>query len=568
MKHYFINIIKCIILVLFSVMCLRVTATSVHDFALHNTKPIQIQIKPVTYYIQPLIGNDANAGTSINKPFKTLDRIEKLQLKPGDKVVLTANVNYEGSLQLIGQNGDKEHPIIITSIDVNNKNRQATINFKGKANGILIQDCSYINITNIKLTANGYGDNSDVTDMRCAVLVNNIDKPIMTNILLNNININDVYYENYGFIRDKSEVKSANGTQKYGWGIRVINKQVNHLIENVEISNCQISNVSHTGIKLIGSKKNIRLTNILNNTVMYTGGPGIQMSEVQYVYVSNNKVDHSGSNNDSRKWGRGSDLWTWGSSDILIEKNQFLNANGPGDSDGCHIDYNCKNIIIQYNISANNAGGFCEILGNNYNSVYRYNISINDGYRVKGKDGAFQEGKILWLSGYQGNSQPRKGPYNTYIYNNTIYVDTLLQPKMAFTNTSSGVLIANNIFYSVNPFQLVLGDQNKADAASNEVIENMHIKSNLFLKVNSLPKEIMLYESASVFGNPMFKKPGGLSIEDYMPLNNALIKNMGMQVSSINNDVTDGRFSLKVEKDILGKPVSNKPSLGAIEPGN
>ncbi|HMP30288.1 MAG TPA: right-handed parallel beta-helix repeat-containing protein, partial [Saprospiraceae bacterium] len=164
-------------------------------------------------------------------------------------------------------------------------------------------------------------------------------------------------------------------------------------------------NVSHTGIKLTGKNKNIINIEINENEVFKTGGPGIQMSDVKYVHVFNNKVNYSGSNDDSRKWGRGSGLWTWSASHVLIEKNHFLNANGPGDSAGAHIDYNCDNIVLQHNFSANNAGGFCEILGNNYNCAYRFNISVNDGHRVKGENGAFQEGKIFWLSGYQGDKK-------------------------------------------------------------------------------------------------------------------------------------------------------------------
>ena len=50
-------------------------------------------------------------------------------------------------------------------------------------------------------------------------------------------------------------------------------------------------------------------------------------------------------------------MWTWGSTLGLIEKNKFQNANGPADSAGCHIDFNCKDIVVQHNLSKNNAGG-------------------------------------------------------------------------------------------------------------------------------------------------------------------------------------------------------------------
>ncbi len=156
--------------------------------------------------------------------------------------------------------------------------------------------------------------------------------------------------------------------------------------------------------------------------VLHSGGPGVQLSGVRGGRFTALEVDGSGSTRDTRNWGRGSGLWTWGSSDIVIEQGRFLNANGPGDSAGVHIDYDCRDVVVQYNLSVHNAGGFCEVLGNNSNCAYRYNVSVNDGYRVKGKAGAFQEGKTFWLSGYIGKG-PRRGPFNTYFYNNTIYVN-------------------------------------------------------------------------------------------------------------------------------------------------
>ena len=536
--------------------------------SISKTTKYQQQFSGITYYIHPMIGDDANSGTSISQPFQSLERIEKIQLHAGDKIILATGQTYYGSLKLIHQNGLPSTPIVITSSDwkKSGNTTQAIIDCKGKANGIVIQDCSHITVSHLSITGNGYSTFNEAADMRCAVLVNSIDQKEMTDINLDHLLIKDVFYENPGFIRNKNEVQTANGTQKYGWGIRIISNQENHVIENVEISNCEVSNVSHTGIKLTGNNKNIQRIKILHNKVLYTGGPGMQMSGVQNVYVADNIIDHSGSNNDSRKWGRGSGLWTWSSSDVLIERNRFLYANGPGDSDGAHIDFNCENIIIQYNLSAFNAGGFCEILGNNYNCTYRYNVSVNDGYRIKGKDGAFQEGKTLWLSGYQGNHQPRKGPVNTYIYNNTIYADASLQPKIAFDNTSKGVVIANNIFCVANPFQLVLGDQYKPDVKSKKPIENMQITNNLFLNPNSLPGEMGIYEHGSLLGDPKFKKGGGLELADYIPLDTVNVKHKGISVHTKEIKGFDSSFSSDIKSDIMGNTIPAQLSIGAIEP--
>ena len=78
-----------------------------------------------------------------------------------------------------------------------------------------------------------------------------------------------------------------------------------------------------------------------------------------------------------------------------------------------HIDFGNKNIFFQYNYSEDSEGGFCEILGKNINSVYRFNVSVNDGFR--------NTNNSIWVSNYAGSGNAIKSDEN-YIYNNTIYV--------------------------------------------------------------------------------------------------------------------------------------------------
>jgi hypothetical protein len=520
------------------------------------------------YYVHPILGSDTNNGFTKEFALKTLTSISKIKLQPGDRILLASDQLYTNRISLIGQMGTKDNAIIITTVNWNASESMvpATIDFKGESHGILIQDCSYIEVSNVKLTANGFFNADANQKMRCGLLVTNNGSSLMEHIVIENLTIYDVFYENPGFKRGKEEVKTANGTQKYGWGIRIMNNNPKGSIHDIEIKNCLIKSVSHTGIKLTGGFKTMSAVKITGNTLEKTGGPGIQMSGVKNVYVSNNIVTHSGSNDDTRKWGRGSGLWTWGSSHVLIEKNKFLYANGPGDSAGAHIDYNCDNVVLQYNISAYNAGGFCEILGNNYNCAYRYNVSINDGHRVKGVDGAFQEGKILWLSGFQGEKKKRKGPVNSYFYNNTVYSDATIVSKIAIDNSSNGILIANNIFYLEGDTKAVLGDQYKPDTLSSALAENIFFENNLFLNTNNWPEEIGITDGSPIIGNPEFVNKGGMEAKDYMPGNLNLIRNKGINISLLPNDTVGLLQSLQMEKDILGNTIYGNPSLGAIEP--
>lgn len=526
----------------------------------------QYQSTAADYYVNPKLGNDDNSGESKETPFKSLARAGLIDLLPGDRILLAAGITHFGSLNLKGIKGSSEKPIYITSYSQNESNpmQHAIIDFQSLPHGILLEDCSSVIVSDISITGDGYNNKSAEADMTCGILILSNQEKLIGDLHLENLKIFDVFHENPGLTRSKKETHSANGTQVYGWGIRIINKTEN-LIDNVVISNCTIQNVSHTGIKLTGTNKNIQHIKILNNSVEKTGGPGIQMSEVKFVYVANNTVSHSGNDDDSRKWGRGSGLWTWGSSNVLIEKNKFLYANGPGDSAGAHIDFNCDNVVLQYNVSAYNSGGFCEILGNNYNCAYRYNLSINDGNRTKGENNAFQEGKIFWLSGYQGDKK-RKGPVNTYFYNNTIYSDGSYTPKIAIDNTTNGLLIANNIFYIKGETQLVSGDQYKPEKKSDKLADNVIFKNNLFLNKNSWPQDLVIKDSNPIFGNPDFRNPGKLDIEAYTPLNSALIFQKGIPIKLLPDDFFGLLGGFIMDVDLADNIITGNPSLGALQP--
>lgn len=512
------------------------------------------------YYVNAKTGNDQNSGKNKRSAWKSLLKVSTANLKAGDQIFLASGQEFRGTIVWTNVSGSKSNPIVISSYNVGNNDVAPIINAKGFLNGIKLTDCSHIKISGITIVADG-GRNIPKKGMRCGIFYTSKDVGNYRNITIENCTIKNVFFENPGFQRGKDEVKSANGTQSYGWGIRFLMKNKSTL-KNVFVQSNKVENVAHTGIKINGSIDNL---NILNNEVLKTGGPGMQFSGITNGLVKGNKVNYSGSNDDTRKWGRGSGMWTWGVDTMLIEHNSFRNANGPADSAGCHIDFNCKNIIVQYNLSENNAGGFAEILGNNWNCAYRYNVSINDGHRVKKKGVAFQEGKIYWLSGFVGKDRKRHGPYNSYFYNNTIYVKSDLVAKIAVAKVASGALLMNNIFYIEGKSKAVLGDQYQPQEAGEATIEHVVFKNNLFLKADNWPETVLIQDVAPIFGNPQFENTGGKEIVDYIPTNVELIKNKGIEIPLIPGDKKGLYIGIKIEKDILGNKIEGAPDMGAIE---
>lgn len=522
------------------------------------------------FYVDAKNGNDKNDGQSEKTAFQSIKRVNELKLKAGDKLLFANGYVYEGSLILRNRKGGTKGYIEVSnySSKQNPSEELPHIDGKGYKNAILIENSSFIRVNNLKLSANGgfFPSSQDKKqNMRCGLLFLATNEGVHKNIELKNLKVTDVFLMKEGHTRGKKEVFTPNGTQGYGWGIRVLSKNNKGKIKNVKIDNCEVKNVAHTGIKVNGKGKNIEKLEITNCLVFESGGPGMQMSGIVEGLVASNIINYSGNNSDSRKWGRGSGLWTWGCDYVLIEHNEFRNANGPADSAGCHIDFNCSNVIVQFNISENNAGGFCEILGNNYNCAYRYNVSINDGHRVKKKGVASQEGKIFWLSGFNGKGRDRKGPFNSYFYNNTIYVKEGQQAKIAVDRASKGALIANNIFYIEGTSKQVLGDQYKPEVEGESLIENIVFKNNLFLKHENWPKEATIQDESPFYGDPEFVNKKGNQLGDFIPKNKSLVKDKGIEIQFIPDDKKGLYIGLQVEKDILGNPIVGKPDIGAIQ---
>ncbi|NGF55729.1 right-handed parallel beta-helix repeat-containing protein [Parapedobacter sp. SGR-10] len=520
------------------------------------------------YYVHPVKGNDSNDGKSMTTAIQTLKKASQIALKPGDRLLLAAGENHKGTLELVGRNGWLKQPIVLESYAWPDQKSQepAHIDGKGQANALLIRNCTHLQIRKLHITANGYTGEKGAKDMRCGILITASDKMHTENILVKDVKVSDVFYENPGYIRDPKEVRSANGTEPYGFGIRLIAGTYPTQINNVRIEDCLVENVEHTGIKLTGENSRANITHVVmsGNKVTKSGGPGMQMSNVKYVHVTSNEVSYSGSTDDGRKWGRGSGLWTWSASNVLIEKNRFLYANGPGDSAGIHIDFHCDNIVVQYNFSAHNAGGFFEVLGNTNNCTYRYNISVNDGARVKGENGAFQEGKIFWLSGYQGKAS-RKPPVNTYFYNNTIYVGKGIESKFAIEKGTEGLLIANNIFCIEGDSKRVNDDQSSWEKPLDKPLERLVFRNNLYLKTGNWPEVIPIQDESPLIGDPDFAGKGGLNIADYIPHNKELVKDKGIEIPFIPGDVFGLVQGLNLDKDMADNTIDGLPDIGAVE---
>ena len=476
---------------------------------------------------------------------------------------------FTGNIHLDGDSGSAALPIVIASYDAG---AAPIIDAAGYVAGVYLEGSSHIEVRDLELVADGgvTVDGSDAT-LRSGVYVKVLWGNPVDGITLNNLNIHDIYPE----LDVASE--GCNPTTYKGYGVHLAgtgNATSNYPVQNVLIEDCTISEIGYTAI----FASRVDVIDLNNNQIIDVGGPGIQPSRCTDLNVIGNLTDGTGSYLDPRMHGRGSGIWPWTCERVLIEGNTFMNAVGREDSCGVHIDFGNKDVVVQYNLSVNNAGGFIEILGNNYNSAYRYNVSINDGWREEGiiDQGTIannSEGRLVFVSGFVGakDGVPNdySGPFDTYIYNNTMYVKAGQTSHFTIHGSALGLLISNNIFYIDGPVANVIrGWKVNGSWTTNygqSMIDSVVWENNVYENADSIPVHLPFGDTSPIIGDPSFVNKGGLLAEDYVTANNSLVVDQSVAINALPGDPLGLLIGLSVTDDFFGNSIINQAEIGAIE---
>jgi autotransporter-associated beta strand protein len=469
-----------------------------------------------TYYIDAVGGSDLNSGTSESFPWATLARASDTNqvYNPGDQILLKRDQTHIGQLRLDAQ-GTLPQPIIIGEYGATNL-PNPIIDGTGEGNAIKLIFPRHIIVQDLEITGAGMSVQAFWAGAPAGTTYENL--------VFRNLNINAT-----------TNAALAMITANLGGGV----------FSDTLIEGCTVSNVTGSGITI--NKWDLGNTNfhanvvIRDNTVVDCTGPGIQVGKLSgdSVIAGNSVSDTSGT-------------WLWGSQNVVVENNLFEGSTGNTDATGVWLDIGNYGCIIQRNLSRNNEGGFVEILGNSSNNVYRYNISINDGARVSGVNGALQDGRMFWFGGYTGPTNPPAGPVNNYVYNNTIYTEASIVANYEAEDTADGALIANNVIY-IDGSAATL-----SSLASDILFDNNLVYSN---KVPGAPFTV----TDTIDADPLFANTGGLAATNYIPANNAAVQDRGIEISALPGDAVGVPGGFTVFTDYFGSPVLAEPDMGAIE---
>lgn len=525
------------------------------------------QVFAADYYVSASTGLDTNNGLTPASAFQSIDKVNALALQPGDRVLFKAGDSWTGMLWPKGS-GTLVSPITISSYDSGDK---PIIDGNGFQAALLIFNDDAYEISGLALTnqashldgggndklLSGFGgaenDNGSGRDVRFGVkIVANTRS--LAYFRIGELDIYDVY---------PTPINTA--FQHRGYGIKFesqsdVGANEIYIISDVEMDSLSVSTTGHYGVwarplGLDGVDLHKHFDFVLrNSTFQNTGGAGFVPAKVENLLVENNRFDGTGSSIDPRMWKRGSGLWPFDSKDVIIQHNTVMNAQGPLDSYGIHIDYNNENVVVQYNFSYNNEGGFAQILGANINSGYRYNISVADGSRVDGVNGAIQNGRIFNVSNFC-NIPAGCPSTGNFIYNNTVYVPDNISPEIFFKGGSGQTALYNNLIY-VEPGNPGLSTQLAQNGVEYFIARNLFYPQALFTLDAALTTDALFIE-------PELRMPGEPFAALYKLLPPSMAKYQGKLISGSANTMA---YSLNNGgQDFFGNPISDiqMPHIGA-----
>src|SRR6476469_2381269 len=211
------------------------------------------KVNAASYYVNAATGNDSNSGRSTSSPLRSVNAVNSIRLNAGDSVLFATGQKFSGQLLLSDLRGTSSMPLVVASYRYGGSSARPLIDAGRELNAILVRNCSGVTISGLELSAEiPLRNTADAAaeELRCGIRVEITKDSTFSDIRLRDLKIHDVYMMRKGFVRPSAEIKSANGTQSYGWGVRFLNNTERGLIKQIEVTGVEIFNVSHTGLKM------------------------------------------------------------------------------------------------------------------------------------------------------------------------------------------------------------------------------------------------------------------------------------------------------------------------------
>jgi hypothetical protein len=376
-----------------------------------------------TYYISPS-GHDSAAGTSAGKAWQSLARIQKVQLRPGDRILLQGGARYSGTITVAaGDAGNPGKPLVIGSYGTG----KATVASSG--DGIDIHNTGGVDIRDLTFTGVGapYAHGSGInlySDLRSGAKPNHVTiSGVDISGYQTGIAIGSAGYTGFSDVavhQARLHGNQDSGLKTYGPPFDVAHPGYAH--DNVDIQAVEAyDNLGNPSV------------------VVRSTGNGISLGSVHGAEVNGCVAHGNGANSAPQGHDGPVGIWTYDSTAVVMEHDTaYENHSGStADGAGFGLDDNVSSSTIQYDLAFHNDGPGIYTYTFTPSNLYtgdtiRYNISDNDGRKMPHNGGLGIYGNHV--SGLQ-------------VYQNTVVMSGTAgqAPALLVTAIHSDVTIRNNI---------------------------------------------------------------------------------------------------------------------------
>jgi Right handed beta helix region len=424
-----------------------------------------------TYYVNCAAATDGNGSSA--SPWNNLTTVNSKSFAPGDSLLFNRGTTCAGSF-VFSSSGTSTSPITIGAYGTG---ALPAIDGTGQNRAVKLLDTSYVTMQDLEVK------NSKVWGI---LLTTDHDAPAV-GITLENLVVHHVTGGDYTAMSAKwtglvvfapgmivePDMTKGSGTydrKSYFSNVLVDNVQAydTTMWAGIFVWGVQIDQDTRWARDCVDQAVQSRNVTIQNSTVHDTYGEGIAQFCSQNGTLQGNVVYRSGMQPAPKTIGTPVGLWWWSSENMVGQLNEAYDNHSPGvDGGGFDIDYGSTNSTMQYNYGHQNSTYCTSVFGYSgatTTNIVRYNVCAGDGtvHSYLDTDGTVKTmpgDSEIYVCTWGGGKL-----VNTWIYNNTFYIDSTGSSAglINFCNSGpgsdseSGSIFKNNLVTSTIPN--VLGD--------------------------------------------------------------------------------------------------------------
>jgi hypothetical protein len=329
-------------------------------------------------YFVSAAGDDAAAGTSRATAWRTLARVNALDLEPGDRVLLEGRSTFPGTLVIDPEDaGTRSRPITIRSFG----HGRATID-AGTERGIFVHDAGGVQITGVNVVGAGRA-NGNRTDG--IAFYSDVATPgsRFERIRVRSVDVSG--FGGAGISLGGYATDGAGRPVKTGFAdVQLVRVDAHDNADAGILSygsyGTDVTGWAHADVSVVACRSwaNPGIAGKNGNS-----GNGIVLADVDGGWIRHSRAWDNGFANDYPSGPVG--IWTWDSNRVVIAYNEaWGNRSGTKDGGGFDIDGGATNCVLRGNRSHDNGGagflvyqfaGARRMQDNQVND----NVSLNDG---------------------------------------------------------------------------------------------------------------------------------------------------------------------------------------------